>query len=218
MRFVTEDELRDMYKEAPFTTYTVPAGVRLTPGARQFLTDRGMLDPGGGNPEAFEKARRFSPVKEDEDGHLRVMLESAKADFYKAGIDLAGIAGADVSVSGRLMGIGAQIGRLGSGADISAELDFRACTGIRPENFSDMPEDCFEIESFHVLSQRGAEIAVLHKLRSGLRALAWQIRALPGECENAEAALAVETGLNQIVNILSQMICTAFGSSTCQKR
>ncbi len=40
MRYITEMDLRDLYHEEPFTTYYLATDNRLTPGARQFLTDR----------------------------------------------------------------------------------------------------------------------------------------------------------------------------------
>ena len=43
MRFITEDELRTCYKKEPFTSYQLEDGIKLTPGARQFLQDRGIL-------------------------------------------------------------------------------------------------------------------------------------------------------------------------------
>ena len=42
MKFVTEDELRCLYRKEPFTTYIPEPGTRLTPGGRQFLLDRGV--------------------------------------------------------------------------------------------------------------------------------------------------------------------------------
>lgn len=42
MKFITEDELRYLYRKEPFTTYEPEPGTRLTPGARQFLLDRGI--------------------------------------------------------------------------------------------------------------------------------------------------------------------------------
>jgi ethanolamine utilization cobalamin adenosyltransferase len=42
MKFITESELRDIYRIHPFTTYEVEPGTKLTPGARQFLSDRGI--------------------------------------------------------------------------------------------------------------------------------------------------------------------------------
>ena len=42
MKFITEDELRYLYRKEAFTTYEPEPGTRLTPGARQFLADRGI--------------------------------------------------------------------------------------------------------------------------------------------------------------------------------
>lgn len=42
MKFVTEMELRDLYGKEPYAEYVVEKGTRLTPGARQFLVDRGI--------------------------------------------------------------------------------------------------------------------------------------------------------------------------------
>lgn len=39
MHYVTEDELREAFSRAPFTSYELPADARLTPSARQFLID-----------------------------------------------------------------------------------------------------------------------------------------------------------------------------------
>ena len=40
MRFITEMDLRKLYKKNEFTMYSPQADTRLTPGARQFLIDR----------------------------------------------------------------------------------------------------------------------------------------------------------------------------------
>lgn len=40
MRAITETELREEYKKAEFTSYTLPEGSRLTPAAAQFLSER----------------------------------------------------------------------------------------------------------------------------------------------------------------------------------
>lgn len=42
MKFITEDDLRDLYRKQPFMDYDLQPGERLTPGARQFLLDRGI--------------------------------------------------------------------------------------------------------------------------------------------------------------------------------
>ena len=45
MKYITEADLRDLYRTTPFTTYETEPGTRLTPGARQFLGDRGIRVP-----------------------------------------------------------------------------------------------------------------------------------------------------------------------------
>jgi ethanolamine utilization cobalamin adenosyltransferase len=42
MKFVTEMELRDSYGREPYAAYIIEKDTRLTPGARQFLIDRGV--------------------------------------------------------------------------------------------------------------------------------------------------------------------------------
>lgn len=55
MKFITEAELRDIYRIHPFTTYEAEPGSRLTPGARQFLSDRGI--------KSFDDAARNGGIK-----------------------------------------------------------------------------------------------------------------------------------------------------------
>ncbi|HFI0420803.1 TPA: hypothetical protein ACGOW9_002024 [Streptococcus suis] len=40
MKYITEDDLRLLYRDNPFKTFTIQAQTRLTPGAKTFLTDR----------------------------------------------------------------------------------------------------------------------------------------------------------------------------------
>lgn len=40
MKVITESELRDIYRKAPFTSFDLPSGMKLTPAASQFLSER----------------------------------------------------------------------------------------------------------------------------------------------------------------------------------
>lgn len=40
MKVITESELREIYKKAPFTSFDLPSGMKLTPAASQFLSER----------------------------------------------------------------------------------------------------------------------------------------------------------------------------------
>lgn len=64
MRFVTEGELRDAWREEPFATYRLPEGARLTPGARQFLIDFRIEAPSAGAVDSGERVDdRLSSVE-----------------------------------------------------------------------------------------------------------------------------------------------------------
>lgn len=55
MHFITEDELRTAFREAPFDRYELTGGRRLTPGARGFLFDRKIpiVDPEAPKPDTL---------------------------------------------------------------------------------------------------------------------------------------------------------------------
>ncbi len=42
MKFITEEYLRDLYRKDPFDTYKLEQGQRLTPGAAEYLSDKGI--------------------------------------------------------------------------------------------------------------------------------------------------------------------------------
>ncbi len=42
MKFITEEYLRDLYRKEPFNTYKLEQGQRLTPGAAEYLSDKGI--------------------------------------------------------------------------------------------------------------------------------------------------------------------------------
>ena len=42
MRFITDNELRDLYRQEHFTSFTLQTNERLTPGGRQYLLDHGI--------------------------------------------------------------------------------------------------------------------------------------------------------------------------------
>ena len=64
MKYITEADLRNLYRTTPFTTYETEPGTRLTPGARQFLGTaesgfrmRYLPQSGSGTVEPEERSR-----------------------------------------------------------------------------------------------------------------------------------------------------------------
>lgn len=239
MKFITEADLRALYRKAPFTTYEPEADTRLTPGARQFLNDRNIrfqdVQPSPGKWGVFygktSERTEGSFVKTDaeesagetgDDGAVEVpdsqkelspekkalfcRLHSAQALFLETGAELMGH---DVLLAQKVFVLERHLARL-QDEDDHTELPCQPCTGIYKENFSEEMEDCFEVTSFHVQSERGKDVIRLHRLRCLLRELAADVRSLLGDEKNKQ--------LHQTINSLSQLICLVFGGKTCQKK
>ena len=62
MKVVTEAELRDIYKKAPFTSFDLPSGMKLTPAASQFLSERKIrvLRDGVSESQLAQEDRRYN--------------------------------------------------------------------------------------------------------------------------------------------------------------
>lgn len=222
MRFITEEDLRHQYKSQPFTTYKLEAGMKLTPGASQFLNDKKIF---------MEEHNSVNPVKQQPSPHgpgqmlrqkwIRCKIKTVEAEFLAAGEELLHL---DVILSQKVMVLAKQFSGLQEiflGKEGNAELPLEECPGIHEDNFHCELSDCFEITDFHIHGKRGREIAILHRLRCILR-----------EAEASVAEKYLDTGteaddrlyhqasrrLNQTVNTLSHFICICFGGKTCQRK
>lgn len=78
MKFITEDELRYLYKKEPFTSYELEPGAKLTPGAREFLADKLNLqfydEKEQKKPAPAEMMKEFSDCQPCAKGEELVML------------------------------------------------------------------------------------------------------------------------------------------------
>ncbi|EXG83868.1 hypothetical protein K413DRAFT_0571 [Clostridium sp. ASBs410] len=204
MKFITEDDLRILFRREPFTTYDLPAGTRLTPGARQFLVDKKILisdDPMMVKRKNEKPAEKKEEAPEKEICRDRFLLKkkTLQAQFLETGLELLN---RDVLLAEQIFALERKLSDLGKeGREV--EFGFEPCTGFHKENFNKPSDDCFEITGFHAQSEKGKEIVLLHRLRCSVRELA-------AETENA--------GLNPFINRLSQMICLEYGGKKCQRK
>ena len=218
MKFITEEDLRDLYKKQPFTDYDLKPGERLTPGARQFLVDRGVNmydndDPfiRGVSKSAEAKAAWTEGRKQKK---FCSRMKSLQALFLLTAEELLK---EDMCISQQLTGLCRQLSGLGTAADGKCEaqdLCCSPCSGMNGENFSQSLGDCFEITEFHMQMEKGREMLLLHRLRSQLSELEAD---LPDFLEDAGLQARVSGNINQIINTLSQMICGALGGKECQR-
>lgn len=223
MKFITEEDLRDLYRKQPFTNYDLSPGERLTPGARQFLVDRGinMYDPS--DPFISGKGKETPPPGDKKaeapagDGRQKrkfcSRMKSMQALFLLTAEELLE---KDVCLSQQLTELYRQFACLGSAADGKCEakdLCLTPCSGIDSGNFSQNLGDCFEITEFHMQMEKGREMLLLHRLRSELA----QLDADLPDFLDTQLSDQVSGKLNQIINRLSQMICGALGGKECQR-
>lgn len=225
MKFITEEDLRDLYKIEPFTVYDMEADTRLTPGARQFLVDRGidMYGKEAIKNSAPSTSKNKSEILEKKKTvkcrKMKTRLNSIHALFLEV---LEALLVKDATLAMRLVDLNRQficLKEMAAGKAKAGDLLCQACTGINEENFSTDIGECFDITDFHLQLEKGSEIIQLHKLRCALQEFEPWIQDLYDSCEEENLLYEELTGkVNQIINILSQMICSAFGGEKCQRQ
>lgn len=208
MKFITEEDLRDLYKKQPFTDYNLKEGERLTPGARQFLVDRGVDMYDRNNPPAVSAGGSIGKK-------LCSRMKALNSLFLLTARDLLDT---DLCLSQQLTGLSRRFAALDSvsgGKCEAAELVCNACSGMNRENFSLRIGDCFEITEFHIQMPKGREILLLNRLRSELECFSADAEEL---IKDEKLYQAAEARLNEIINTISQMICGATGGKECQRK
>jgi ethanolamine utilization cobalamin adenosyltransferase len=225
MKFITENDLRDFNKKEPFTTYELEPGARLTPGARQYLSDRGinMFDN-----DIFPKKDTVNVVKPSakpekknkwKKKKLHSKMKSTEALFL---LSFEELLSGDVLLAQSVISLGKQFSCIKNHVDGKGSvenLSFMECTGINVDNFSEDLDDCFEITDSHMQLKQGRKIIILHRLRCDLREIEPVVLELyEGSNDENELCTEVIGKVNQIVNTLSQMICSVLGGKECQRK
>lgn len=216
MRFLTEEDLRLLYRNTPFAEYHIEPGTRLTPGGRQFLNDRGIRVCGErasarpvavGNAQAAGNAQVAGPLlpaapTSPASSHELLALRRAQSIFLNTGAELLEHS---VVTAGEVFELERLLASAAAG-DFTREPECSACTGISAKNAGELLEDCFEVTGFHAQLEAGKEIVRLHGLRCELR------------CLEAELSGGRKRAVRTIINRLSQMICRAIGGTVCQRK
>lgn len=216
MRFLTEEDLRLLYRNTPFAEYHIEPGTRLTPGGRQFLNDRGIRVCGErasarpvavGNAQAAGNAQVAGPLlpaapTSPASSHELLALRRAQSIFLSTGAELLDYS---VVTAGEVFELERVLASAAAG-DFTREPECSACTGISAKNAGELLEDCFEVTGFHAQLEAGKEIVRLHGLRCELR------------CLEAELSGGRKRAIRTIINRLSQMICRAIGGTVCQRK
>ncbi|QIB68842.1 ethanolamine utilization protein [Aminipila butyrica] len=240
MKFITEEDLRDIYRREPFTTYEMEPGTRLTPGARQFLADRGInmfddvpfvkkfvvttsedREPAKEGPAKAEEMTPEAGPKPKLDWRkkkLTCKMRTMEAIFLATGQDLLD---KDVFLAQNVISLGKQfagIRQFAEGKGLGEIGCCQECSGINGEKFCEDMDDCFEVTEFHMQLVKGKEILALHKLRSALREIEPAVMEFyEGREEETLLCQEILEKVNCLINAVSQMICQAVGGKDCQR-
>lgn len=225
MKFITEGDLRDLYKKEPFTAYELEPEARLTPGARQFLADHGIYmfdnDNKGKKKESIDK-KQSDKTQESEDAWKYLLLhhkiKSIEALFLLTSEQLLS---GNVSLAQNILMLNKQLSCIKNAvkkASVVESLPCNKCTGINQHNFSKSIDDCFEISEFHLQLENGRDILLLHRLRCALQEMEPVLRLISSSSKEKKQWDKLSGKVNQIINSISQLICSLIGGEICLRQ
>lgn len=236
MKFITEMELRDLYTIDPFSTYALEPGTKITPGARQFLMDRGVKllpeqdkqgkqDKNGQTADtAFSNKvnnSRGNPVQGSRNWcvlRLRSRLEWIESLFQVMGTDLYSCG--DAVLAEEVLQLGKYVCSIKNAernqtAPDKIELWEWSETEIK--NCSNNLEKYFDIQNFNGQLQQGKMMARLNHLRVSLREV--EISILEAYWNEEQQACTREDlieKVNIIINVLRIMMWKCQGGQKCK--
>lgn len=214
MKFITEYDLRARFNEQPFTDYIIEKNTRLTPGARQFLSDRRitLLEDGAEACEAADSKKDSLAIAK-----LLSDVEVLEAEFL---VITSQIIETDIEIAGQMSKAGHEFGRIKTlltdgAADLN--ISFEGCTGMDKDHFGKDLGNCFDITDFYIQSPNGKIIVQMNALRAKIRAMRISAAEALSTDKEEKRQEAVTEAVNQIINKLSQLICMAAGVKTCRR-
>lgn len=222
MKFITEEDLRNLFRKEPFTTYGIKAGERLTPGGRQFLLDRGISIADGKSVTKKPTIKvKKQPKEMGTSNNLKrkffyTRMKSIEALFLITAEELLD---RDIFLSQNIINLYRQFLNIKNclDKDTAPIFCYKECTGIKLDNICDALDDCFEITEFHIQLKKGKDIIILHRLRCALREIEpFVLELFEGDDSEEEFLKGVIGKVNQSINTLSQMICSIVGGKICQ--
>ncbi|MGN2339268.1 cobalamin adenosyltransferase [Clostridium cagae] len=221
MKFITEEYLRALYKKEPFSVYELDQGERLTPGARQYLSDKGikMWDDASCKNNKIPIVKQSEALPEENKNFNKKIcfkLKSIEALFL---VTSSEIIKEDIILAQSIINLEKKISNIRNFIEGKSTIErpcHKECTGINSENFCDDIDDCFEITEFHMQLEKSNEILKLNALRCAIREIEPVVFDVYGDNDNVGNQII--KNINSIINSLSQMICLTIGGGKCQRK
>lgn len=220
IKFITEEYLRDLYRKEPFSIYQLNKEERLTPGARQYLSDKGIkieekiFQVDIKNSEQ-KQSNRLLNKKKDLKKKLCLRLKYIESVFL---INASEILDNDIILAQNVIYLGRKISNVRNvieGVATLENINCKACTGISTTNFNENIDECFEVTDFHIHLKNGKNILKINSLSCYLREL--ELEVIDAYEEDDDIVNRIIGNINSIINSLSQMICSTAGGVKCQR-
>ncbi|HBV86804.1 MAG TPA: cobalamin adenosyltransferase [Desulfosporosinus sp.] len=217
MKFVTEIELRDLYRKEPFATYVLEPDTKITPGARQFLVDRRVTlvqaqccDDKKSNLDASNQVQ----VRENWcTQRLLRRMESVEALFLLIAAEL--LHSGDAVQSEEIMALGKCFRNLRNAEREQVPPDILEFWGWSEEEIRERSDNLgkfVDLREFHVGLENGKEVALLNYLRASLQEVEPAILEAYWNEEQQDCSRQdlIDT-INLIINILCIMMWKCLG-------
>ncbi|WP_094606999.1 hypothetical protein SPSIL_048540 [Sporomusa silvacetica DSM 10669] len=220
MKFITEMELRDLYRKEPFATYVLESDTKITPGARQFLGDRRVTlvqaqysDDKNDKKSNTSKSNQAPGRESWCTLRLRGRMDCIESLFLLIAAEL--LRSGDAVLSEEVMALGKCFRNLKIAEREQLAPDKIQFWGWSAEEITaraDNLEKYVDISEFHIGLENGKEIALLNYLRASLREIEPTILETYWNEEQQVCAREdlIDT-VNLIINILCMMMWKGLG-------
>ncbi len=210
MKFITEMELRDLYKSEPFASYVLEQDTKITPEARQFLADRrvtlAQADPCSNGKQSIT----YEPNRLQGRGNgcilrLRRKMDGIDSLFLLIAAELLGCK--DAALSEEVMALD-QCFRNVQHAEREQiapdKIEFWGWAESEIKNRAEQLGKYFDIRDFPVKLKNSKEIALLNHLRASLGEVE---PALLETYWNEEQQVCSRQDLIETVNLIISILC-----------
>lgn len=210
MKFITEMELRDLYKIDPFSTYVLKPDTKITPGARQFLMDRGikLLTEQDKQDKQNKHGLRADPGQESQNWgvlRLRSRLDCLESLFQVTAAEL--FSSGDAARSEEVLQLGKYVQSIKNAERNQTapdKIEFWEWTETEIRNCSQNLKKHLILDDSYVRFSHGKTMAQLNHLRVSLREA--EIAILEAYW-NEEQQACTREDLIEKVNIIMDVLC-----------
>jgi len=221
--FITEADLRELFRNRSFSDFKLPPGTRLTPGARQFLLDNrvNLYDDIYNNNintsnEIYKDNNKKLSTSKGVNYNKKFMrkIRLIHSETLLCGSSLVE---KNLNIIQDISKISRQILEITKyiqTGTMTEFVEYKKCSGISEDEFSAYIDDCFEINDFHIQTENSNDILYLHKLRVLYRDFYDELDDYEFEDDIIKN---IKESLNRIINTISRLICAICGSKQCQR-